>query len=247
MSSFGLIGRSLTHSFSKAYFEKKFKELNLDNDYINFEIDSIGQFPVLLKKNKELKGLNVTNPYKESVIPFLDELSDEAKAIGAVNCIKITNGRLTGYNTDVYGFSQSIKPFLESNHQNALILGTGGAAKAVAYALKRIGLQIYFVSSSSKKTINTFFYPEINEHVMAAFKLVVNASPVGMYPNEKESPPLPYHFFSKEHLAYDLIYNPEKTAFLKQAHANGAVIMNGLSMLQLQAEKSWEIWKDSEL
>jgi len=244
MVSFGLIGKILTHSFSKSYFEKKFKELNLEDHFYNtFEIDSIAEFKSIVLKTKGLKGLNVTIPYKESVIPFLDELSAEAKEIGAVNCIDIRNGRLTGYNTDAYGFSQSIKPFLDTNHQRALILGTGGSAKAAAYALKKVGVEIYFVTSSAtKKTPNTFFYSEINDLVMNAFKLIVNATPVGMFPDVDQCPPLPYHAFTPEHLAYDLIYNPEQTLFLKQAREKGSIIVNGLSMLHLQAEKSWEKW-----
>ncbi|HOZ87852.1 MAG TPA: shikimate dehydrogenase [Bacteroidia bacterium] len=243
MTEFGLIGKSLKHSFSKAYFEKKFSELHLENyAYHNFELQHIGELPGLIAKNPALKGLNITNPYKEQVVALLHDVSEEAREIGAVNCIKITRGRLSGYNTDAYGFAQSIKPFLDTNHQRALILGTGGAAKAVAYALKKVGVEVYFASSSAKKTEQTLMYPEINENVMNAFKLIVNTTPLGLFPNENECPPLPYHFFTKDHLAYDLIYNPEKTVFLKQAHANGAVIMNGLSMLKLQAEKSWEIW-----
>ncbi|MES2680595.1 MAG: shikimate dehydrogenase [Bacteroidota bacterium] len=224
----------------------KFQDLHLQNySYHNFELDDIAQLPGLISKNKGLKGLNITNPYKEQVIALLDDVSAEAREIGAVNCIKITGGRLSGYNTDAYGFAQSIKPFLDTNHQRALVLGTGGAAKAVAYALKKVGVEVYFASSTAKKTEQTFLYPEINENVMNAFKLIVNTTPLGLFPNENDSPLLPYHFFTKEHLAYDLIYNPEKTVFLKQAHANGAVIMNGLSMLKLQAEKSWEIWTEA--
>lgn len=244
MKEFGIIGKSLSHSFSKSYFEKKFRDLDLvDHVYTIFEIQSIGEFKNVIASNKNLVGLNVTIPYKETVIPFLDELSAEAKEIGAVNCIHIVNGKLIGYNTDVYGFSQSVKPFLDTNHERALILGTGGASKAVAYALKKVGVEIYFVTSSgTKKTANTFFYSEINELVMNAFKAVVNASPVGTFPNVDESPALPYQYFTPLHLAYDLVYNPEQTAFLKQAKEKGSIVVNGLSMLHLQAEKNWEIW-----
>lgn len=243
MQHFGLVGKSLKHSFSKDYFENKFRNLGLaDHSYFNFEIDNIEDVRKLIAKDSSLRGLNVTIPYKESVIPFLDSLSDEAKAIGAVNCIKIENGKLQGYNTDVYGFSQSIKPFLDNNHERGLILGTGGASKAVAFALQKLGVQIYFVTSGEKKTTNTFFYNEVNELVMKAFKLVVNTTPLGTYPNVSECPPLPYEFISPQHLAYDLVYNPEKTLFLQKAGERGAITVNGLSMLQLQAEKSWEIW-----
>ncbi len=241
---YGLLGKSLNHSFSKAYFEKKFQDLHLtDCQYSNFEIDSIDKIKSLIKDTPNLVGLNVTIPYKEAVLPFLDELSSEAKEIRAVNCIRIQNGKLIGYNTDVYGFAQSIKPFLDVNHQRALILGTGGASKAVAQALKKVGVEIYFVTSSqTKKTNNTFFYSELNELVLNAFKLIVNTSPVGTFPHVKECPNIPYQFISPQHLAYDLIYNPAQTLFLQKAKEKGAITVNGLSMLQLQAEKSWEIW-----
>jgi shikimate dehydrogenase len=244
MTEFGLIGKPLQHSFSKSYFEKKFEQLNLkDFSYLNLEINSINEFKSILLKHSNLKGLNVTIPYKETVIPFLDDLSPEAKEIGAVNCIKIYNGKLTGYNTDIYGFTQSIKPFLDRNHERALILGTGGASKAVAQALKKIGLEFFFVTSSgTKKTGNTFFYSEINEVVMNAFKLIVNTTPLGTFPDTNVCPPLPYGFITQEHLIYDLVYNPAETLFLKKGKEKGAITVNGLSMLQLQAEKNWEIW-----
>jgi len=243
MTLLGLVGKSLNHSFSKSYFEKKFNEQGiLDCSYENFELQSIEEIKSLLTK-KGLRGLNVTIPYKETVIPFLDELSDEAKKIGAVNCINIVNGRSIGHNTDVYGFSQSIKPFLDVNHQRALILGTGGASKAVAFALAKIGLEVFFVTSKKEKEgTNTFFYPEINDRVMSAFKFIVNTTPLGTFPNIEECPPLPYQLFTNTHFAYDLVYNPAQSTFLRQAHEHGAITMNGLSMLQLQAEKSWEIW-----
>lgn len=245
MVELGLIGKSLKHSFSKAYFDEKFKEMGLTNySYQNFEIHSVSDFTKIISEHPELTGLNVTIPYKESIISFLDELSSDVREIGAVNCIHIKNGKKTGYNTDAYGFGQSIKPFLDTNHERALILGSGGASKAVAYALKKVGVDVYFVTSSAqKKTSNSFFYSEINELVLNAFKLVVNTTPLGTSPNEKESPPLPYQFFTPNHLAYDLVYNPAETEFLRKAKSSGAVTMNGLSMLKLQAEKSWEIWQ----
>ncbi|MBX3163768.1 MAG: shikimate dehydrogenase [Bacteroidetes bacterium] len=241
---FGLIGKSLKHSFSKTYFEKKFKTLGLENyAYENFELETISDVKKLISETPDLKGFNVTIPYKETIMPFLDNLSEEAKSIGAVNCVLISNKKRIGYNTDVYGFSQSIKPFLDNNHQRALILGTGGASKAVAYALQKTGVEVYFVTSSqTKKTSNTFFYSEINDVVMNAFKLIVNTTPLGMFPNVDDAPNLPYRLFTPQHLAYDLIYNPDQTLFLKQAKERGAITVNGLSMLQLQAEKSWEIW-----
>jgi shikimate dehydrogenase len=246
MLNFGLIGKSLNHSFSKIYFEKKFENLGLKNyNYHLIEMNSVDDFKNKISLFENLKGLNVTIPYKEAIIPFLDELNETAKEIGAVNCIKIIDNRLIGYNTDVYGFAQSIKPFLDTNHQRALILGNGGAAKAVEYALKKIGIEVYFVSSKIKKTTNTFFYNEINELVFNAFNLIINTSPLGMYPKEKESPNLPYHLFTPYHLAFDLIYNPEQTLFLEKAKKYGSLTINGLSMLQLQAEKSWDIWNDN--
>ncbi len=241
---FGLIGRSLSHSFSKTYFEQKFKDLGLnDHSYQNFDLDSISEFSEMLKNNKNLKGLNVTAPYKEQIIPFLDTISDEAKIIGAVNCIKFNNGIKEGYNTDVYGFKQSIKPFLEPIHNKALIFGTGGSSKAIAFALKQIGIDYYFVTSSSnKKSENTFFYSELNEIILSQFLLLINCTPLGMFPLINDSVQLPYQFVTEHHLAYDLIYNPTETLFLKQCKQKNAVTINGYSMLQLQAEKSWELW-----
>lgn len=244
MSQYGIIGKSLLHSFSKSYFEDKFKQLGLsDHSYELFEIPSIEVIKTVISEHKTLRGFNVTIPYKEAIIPFLDELAGDAKEISAVNCVKIIEGKCIGYNTDYYGFAQSIKPFLDTNHERALILGTGGASKAIAYALKKVGVEIYFVTSSAtKKTNNTFFYSELNEHVMNAFKLVVNTTPLGTFPNVEEAPALPYHLFTEQHLAYDLVYNPSETLFLKRAKEKGSLVVNGLSMLQLQAEKSWEIW-----
>lgn len=244
---FGLVGKSLQHSFSKAYFEKKFVQLGLSNySYHNFELEHIAQLPDLLKQQPALKGFNVTIPYKESLLPYLHVLSAEAQAIGAVNCVKIENGKLSGHNTDVYGFSQSIKPFLDNNHERALVLGTGGASKAVAYALNKLGVDVFFVTRHEKKSANYFLYNELNAHVLQAFKLVVNTTPLGMFPATNTCPPLPYEHLTALHLAYDLVYNPETTLFLQKAAEKGALVVNGLSMLQLQAEKSWEIWNQSE-
>lgn len=241
-TEYGLIGKSLSHSFSKTYFEKKFQQLGLsDHAYLNFELDTIEEVKTLAETHPNLRGFNVTIPYKESIIPYLDELSAEAKAIGAVNCVKIVNRKLIGYNTDVFGFASSVKPFLEPQHNKALILGTGGASKAIAYALKNIGVEVYF-ASASKQNANTFKYEQLNEHMMRAFKLIVNTTPLGMFPNVNECADIPYQYLTPEHLCYDAIYNPETTLFLQKAKEQGAVTINGLSMLQLQAEKSWEIW-----
>lgn len=241
---YGLIGKSLKHSFSRDYFTQKFSRLGLnDHVYSNFELADIRDFPALLKSHPGLKGLNVTLPYKVQIMPYLDELSAEASETGAVNCIAIHEGRSKGYNTDVYGFAQSIKPFLDRHHERALILGTGGASRAVASVLEQIGVDYRFVSTDPrKKSEMVFLYEDLNEALIAAFKLIVNCSPLGMFPDVDTCPALPYGAITPEHLAYDLVYNPPETLFLKNAAAQGAICVNGLSMLKLQAEKSWEIW-----
>jgi shikimate dehydrogenase len=241
---FGLLGASLSHSYSESYFRKKFKELGLnDHLYLNFELANLHGFKQLISDEAELVGLNVTFPYKEAIIKYLDDLSSEAEEIGAVNCISIKNGKTIGYNTDVYGFTQSIKPFLDRNHEKALVLGTGGGAKAVAYALGQFRIPVFFATSDpAKKNKNTFPYKSVNERMLASCKLVVNCTPLGMFPQVDKCPPLPYDAFTAEHLVYDLIYNPEETLFLQKARQAGASTVNGLSMLHLQAEKSWEIW-----
>jgi len=243
---FGLIGKSLSHSFSKSYLEEKFiKEDKVGFQYSNFDLDNLDHLLQLIIEHK-LSGLNVTKPYKEVVIPFLHELDITAQEIGAVNCIKIiwknNTPHLIGYNTDYYGFAQSIKPFLEPIHQRALILGTGGASKAVAFALKKVGVDFYYVTSGEKKAANYFHYVELNEYVFNAFKLIVNCTPLGMYPKTDACPDIPFEFITPEHLLYDLIYNPEETLFLQKGKAHGAVTINGLNMLKLQADKAWEIW-----
>jgi shikimate dehydrogenase len=248
MSQYGLLGRSLSHSFSKNYFGKKFEDLLFSgNTYSNFELDHIEGFPALLKAEPGLVGLNVTYPYKEAVIEYLNDLSPEAKEIGAVNCIKISKGKTTGHNTDTYGFSQSIKPFLDHHHERALLLGTGGGSKAVAFVLGKMGVEIFYATSDpeKRKEGKVFLYEELNGHMMNACKLIVNCTPVGMYPDVDKFPSLPYSFFGPQHLAYDLIYNPEETVFLSKAKEAGAQTLNGMSMLKLQAEKSWEIWNEA--
>jgi shikimate dehydrogenase len=252
MKQYGLIGYPLSHSFSKKYFTEKFEKENIAGcEYNLFPIENINLLPQLILDNPTLFGLNVTIPYKESVIPFLDELDETAKAVGAVNCIEIKSHpsspkgkRLVGYNTDVYGFRQSIKPFLEIQHERALILGTGGASKAVAFVLKNIGIDCYFVSREKKQESSdkTFTYVELNENIINAFKLIVNCSPIGTYPNINDAPDIPYQFISPSHLLYDLVYNPPETEFLKRGKAKGASAVNGLSMLQQQAEEAWNVW-----
>ena len=244
--NFGLIGKSVSHSFSKTYFQNKFLELNLkEYTYQNFDMLNLDNLKSIINENN-IVGLNVTKPFKETIIPLLDEIDETAKIISAVNCIKIIEKNntkyLIGFNTDYYGFAQSIKPFLEPMHQKALILGTGGASKAIAYALKNIGVDYYFVTSGAKKTENCFHYNELNTHVLNAFKLIVNCTPVGMFPNSEECVSIPFEFLTNEHLLFDLIYNPEETLFLKKGKEKGAITINGLNMLKLQADKAWQIW-----
>ena len=241
----GLIGKTLSHSFSKSYFENKFKEENLANhSYDLVELETIEEFPELIRNNPYLVGLNVTIPYKESIIPFLDELDETAKEIGAVNTIKITKGNgktiLKGYNTDAKGFGLSIKPFLKNTHERALILGTGGASKAVGYVLKNLGITTLFVSRNPNE--NEINYKDINDYVMKFHKLIINTTPLGMSPNEATFPDIPYKLLNDSHTLIDLIYNPKKTQFLSKGKQEATEILNGLSMLQHQANESWKIW-----
>lgn len=249
MRLFGLIGFPLSHSFSEKYFTEKFSRENIsDAQYRLFPLEKIEDLPALLNQHPNLCGLNVTIPWKEKIIPFLDDLDETAKSVGAVNCISISRNTenekpfLKGFNTDVYGFRQSIKPFLASHHERALILGTGGASKAVEYVLREIGVDCIFVSRTKKeipgKTILT--YSELNRYVFDACKLIVNCSPAGTFPNEKEAPAIPYEFITKDHFLYDLVYNPAETEFLKQGKLKGAITLNGMDMLKMQAEKAWE-------
>ncbi|HBI01065.1 MAG TPA: shikimate dehydrogenase [Flavobacterium sp.] len=239
---FGLIGKNISYSFSKKYFSDKFeKEELVGYSYENFDLQAISQFPKLIRENPNLKGLNVTIPYKEKIIPYLDKLNGKATKIGAVNCIKITKkGKLKGYNTDYYGFKKSLEPLLKPHHQKALILGTGGASKAVAFALEELGILYTFVSRSKKE--NALDYKYINATTFDNFQIIINCTPLGTHPNIDECPPIPYEFFTGEHIAFDLIYNPEETEFLKRAKAKNSVTKNGYEMLVLQAEKGWKIW-----
>ncbi len=242
MRKFGLIGYPLGHSFSKKYFTDKFVKNNISGcEYELYPLEDVKQLPQLLADNPKLEGLNVTIPHKEAVIPFLDKLSDEAAQIGAVNCIRIENGLKTGYNTDAFGFHQSIKPFLEPHHSRALILGTGGASKAVAYILGKIGIDYLFVSREAKGS-NQISYEQLNELALRYHKFIINTTPLGTYPNMDQCPAIPYEFITAEHFLVDLVYNPEKTLFMQKGEEKGAMILNGYPMLQQQAEKSWEIW-----
>lgn len=239
---FGLLGRNINYSFSKGYFTDKFNSENFTGcTYENFDIPEIAAFPEIIKSTSDLQGLNVTIPYKETVIPFLDKLSKKAEQIGAVNTIKITKkGKLKGYNTDYYGFKKSLEPLLQPHHKKALILGTGGASKGVAYALDELNIPYTFVSREAKE--NAIDYDRINATTFDNYQIIINSTPVGTSPNVDAFPLIPYEFFTDKHIAFDLIYNPAETQFLKKAAAQGAQIKNGLDMLIFQAEKAWKIW-----
>ena len=242
LQQFGLIGKNIEYSFSRKYFFNKFSNDSFGNcTYQNFDLQSITYLPEIIATHPNLKGLNVTIPYKESVIPFLDKLSKKAKQIGAVNVIKFTkNGKLKGYNSDYYGFKKSFKSILQPHHKKALILGRGGAAKAIAFALDE--LQIYYQFVSRVQTDSSVSYQNITQSTFANFQIIINCTPLGTSPNTTLFPDLPYEFFTDKHVAFDLIYNPEETLFLQKAKAYGALTKNGYEMLVFQAEKAWKIW-----
>lgn len=239
---FGLIGKDISYSFSKKYFTEKFSQDQYENyNYENFDIPNIEEFPNILKNNPNLKGLNVTIPYKEAIIPFLDTVSDKAYKIGAVNIIRVTkNGNLKGYNSDWYGFKKSLKPLLKPHHQKALILGQGGAAKAVAFALKKLNIEFKFVTRKENKS--SIIYNQLDASAFINYQIVINCTPLGTSPNTEEFPQIPYNYFTDKHIAFDLIYNPKETQFLSKAKEFGATIINGEEMLIFQAEKAWNIW-----
>ena len=239
---YGLVGKNIAYSFSKKYFTERFlKTQASDCVYDNFDISEIQEFRDVLKSNPTLKGLNVTIPYKEAVIPYLDSLSKKAVEIGAVNVIRFTkSGKLKGYNSDAYGFKKALEPMLQEHHRKALILGTGGASKAVAFALKELGILHTFVSRQAAE--NTIDYTKINAATFENYQIIINTTPIGTSPDVEEFPAIPYQFFTEKHIAFDLIYNPEETQFLKKAKQKGAVIKNGMAMLEFQAEKAWQIW-----
>ncbi len=268
MRTFGLIGFPLTHSFSQKYFSEKFKRENInDAEFKNFPLENVNDFPKLIENNPSLRGLSVTIPHKQNVVKFLNEIGDVAKEVGAVNCIKISkaeNGKVKteGFNTDAYGFEKSFKPMLKPHHNRVLILGTGGAAQAVKFVLEKNGFKYYFVSRSSGNVIRDGFrvrilgfnisesrenligYAGITKSVLKEYNIIVNTTPVGMFPDADTCPPIPYDYLTEKHLLYDLVYNPEETLFLKKGKEKGAQIKNGLEMLQLQADKAWEIWNN---
>lgn len=248
MDKYGLIGYPLGHSFSKNFFNEKFEDEDIDAQYLNFELPNIESLPEVIDMNPELKGLNVTIPYKEKVISYLDYISPEARAIGAVNVIRVShkgkNVVLRGYNSDVIGFTKSIEPLLDRYHKKALILGTGGASKAINYGLRSLGLETVFVSRFKRP--GTIQYDEITPEVIKEYNVIVNCTPVGMYPEVDVCPQLPYEAMDSHTLLYDLIYNPDQTLFLQKGAERGATVKNGLEMLLLQAFASWEFWNGKE-
>lgn len=241
MRKFGLIGKNISYSFSENYFTKKFKTEHIkDASYTTFDINALEELKTLLK-DKDLKGLNVTIPYKETIIPYLDKLNSKSAQINAVNTIKINKkGNLKGYNTDYYGFKKSLEPLLEDHHKKALILGTGGASKAIAFALDRLKISYKLVSRKPQQDMLS--YKDITKALLTKYQIIINCTPLGTFPAITKCPEIPYNGLSSQHLLYDLIYNPDETEFLKRGKKQGAKIKNGLEMLELQAEKAWEIW-----
>lgn len=238
--AYGIIGYPLSHTFSPAYFNNKFAKEGIDATYTAFPINTIDKLPSIIWSNNNLRGLNVTIPYKTSVIPYLHAIDEEAAQIGAVNCIVVNKKMLKGYNTDVIGFRQSLIPMLKPHHKHALILGTGGGAKAVSYALEQLGIP--YVNVSRKKGNGVWSYDELTPDIMLQRTIIINTTPLGMYPNLGTCPPIPYGYITPNHLLYDLIYNPLETRFLELGKKQGAATINGYEMLHIQAEASWQIW-----
>ena len=250
MRIFGLIGYPLSHSFSKKYFSDKFKNENInDAEYLNFSVPSIEQFPKILKSREDFIGFNITSPYKESIIPYLDELDATASEINAVNVVNVIKDgkiqRLKGYNTDVYGFKKSLQKKLNPEIKSALILGTGGAARAVFFALKSLDIKSTFVSRKEKSGNDYLQYKNLNKDVISDNLLIVNATPLGLFPNTETKPDIPYSYLTENHHLFDLIYNPPLTQFLSEGKQKHTTIQNGLEMLHFQAEKAWEIFNES--
>ncbi|MCT4591680.1 MAG: shikimate dehydrogenase [Carboxylicivirga sp.] len=244
MRTFGLIGYPLAQSFSQKYFTEKFSKEDIDARFLNFEIEHITELPEVLKQHAYISGFSVTIPHKENVFEYLDELDHSAKAVGACNAVKVNwdkkQPKLIGYNTDLIGFSNSIKPLLKESHKKALILGTGGAAKAVAEAFRLMQIEFKYVSRN--KSDNKLTYKNLNKDIIDEFTILVNCTPLGMFPNIDTCPDMPYDLLSEDHILYDLTYNPETTLFMQKGINQGAVVKNGLEMLHLQAEAAWSIW-----
>ena len=246
MKIYGLIGKHIEHSYSPSYFANKFKDEEIkDANYCLFPLADISEFKVLLSKEPNLQGLNVTIPYKSSVIPYLDSISEEANAVGAVNTIVFSGSKTKGYNTDIYGFKNALKPHITDIHykSKALILGTGGASKAIVYALKQLKISHQFVSRNPG--LGLIVYKDLNPSVIENHLIIINTTPLGMSPDTGSCPELPYNALGEQHLLFDLVYNPEETLFLRKGLKKGAKCINGLKMLHLQAEKSWKIWQST--
>lgn len=241
MRKFGLVGRKISYSFSRDFFRKKFEREKITATYVNFDLDNISQLPLILKDNPELESFNVTIPYKESIMAFLDALDPEASEIGAVNTVKISrSGKLEGFNTDHFGFKQALSPYLQKEHKGALVLGTGGASKAVIYALRTLGITT--TSVSRRPSENAISYSQLSAEILAKNQIIVNCTPLGTHPNVSEFPPLPMEQIGSQHLIFDLIYNPATTRLMELALQRGASVLNGQKMLEYQAERAWEIW-----
>ena len=237
---YGLLGKDISYSFSKGYFAEKFKMLGLHNhSYENFDLPTIETLSEILQSSN-LKGLNVTIPYKEAIFPYLTEIDEKAEKIGAVNTIKFTKNGLKGFNTDAYGFQKSLEPFLRPHHKKALILGTGGASKAIQYVLDELGIESQYVSRKERE--ERLSYHQLNKTTIENHTIIINCTPLGTFPEVHQKPDIPYEHISEKHLLFDLVYNPPKTQFLKLGKEKGASICNGLRMLELQADKAWEIW-----
>jgi len=241
MKIFGLLGKNIDYSFSREYFKEKFENNKFDCTYKNFDLETIDAFIELKENCKDFSGFNVTIPYKEVILPYLDFIDEEANKIGAVNTIKIKKNQLIGYNTDHYGFKKSLAPHLKQQHKTALILGTGGASKAVAFALKELGIKFEYVSRTESPDIK-YTYNSLTSIDIKAHKLIINCTPLGTFPEIESCPDINYDDIDDQHLLFDLIYNPAETVFLKKGKSKGAKVINGLEMLKNQAEKSWEIW-----
>ena len=242
MDKYGIIGFPLGHSFSRGFFTEKFAREGIDAQYLNFEIPDARMLLDVLRDNPELRGLNVTLPHKQAVIPMLDELSDEAREIGAVNVIRVRDGKLKGFNSDIIGFTESIKPLLKPHHKKALVLGTGGASKAIRVGLKRLGIEWKYVSRTAREGMMT--YEDITAETLQEYSVIVNCSPVGMFPKVDEAPAIPYEYLTPKHLLFDCVYNPEDTLFMQKGREQGATVKNGLEMLHLQAIASWRFWNE---
>lgn len=241
---FGLVGKDIDYSFSRSYFAKKFKDQQLDHcNYVNFDLQSITELPDVLEKHSNLVGFNITIPYKEEIFPYLDEVDPVAQEIGAVNTVKVTEeGKLIGFNTDAYGFENSLKPLLNNQHKNALILGTGGASKAIEYVLQKLGISYHFVSRNPTSA-NEIGYGALNQDLMAQVDLIINSTPLGTFPDTERCPDIPYEYLTSNQILYDLIYNPSETTFMRKGRLKNANTKNGLGMLELQADRAWEIWQ----